>query len=449
MKKALLLSVIFCAFHTTSFFAQFVIRSTYLEPQSVSNQGVVSGYEQQAGPYWLWDADANTNLNIGGLAPGSGIGGAAKFSANGNLLSGTSLGDYQGTDYPMMSQYDIISGVWTPLGHLNYPVDDTLSGGYNISGDGSTVIGNSWYEPEPGTTGLGAHAVAWTQATGMIDLGTLFPNNNRSTRAEAANHDGSIIVGWQDFNGPWKSAVWRKDSNGDFLPNEYLLIDPNGDPTDEFNQLGEARAISADGIWIGGQGDYANNDEPWLWSESTGYMGLGSFGGQGKVMGMTGDGSVVIGYFDSGNPFIWNAADGMQNLETYITDILGYDLGDHILFSANSISPNGKYIAGTGLNTVSSDFIVFRLELPVVLDTPTFTENKIAIYPNPMADMALISSNENIETISVISLTGIELTAKTVGAKNTELDLSMLSSGVYIIRMMSGNSYQSKTIIKK
>src|SRR5690606_27829415 len=156
-----------------------------------------------------------------------------------------------------------------------------------------------------------------------------------------------IVVGWQDFNGPWKSAVWRKDANGVWLPNEYLLLDPSGDPSDEMNQLGECSAISADGNWIGGRGDFANNYEPYIWSETSGYISLGTIaqGSTGNVTGINHDGSIVIGYFQSGPfdpniPFIWTATGGMQEFNNFVTETLGYTMDASPAWVPNSISSN-------------------------------------------------------------------------------------------------------------
>lgn len=82
----------------------------------------------------------------------------------------------------------------------------------------------------------GAHAVAYNGSEGLMDLGSLFPE--ASTRANAVNADGTVVVGWQDQNGPWKAAVWRKDSSGGYLPNTPILIDPTGSGTDENNLSG-------------------------------------------------------------------------------------------------------------------------------------------------------------------------------------------------------------------
>lgn len=274
--------------------------------------------------------------------------------------------------YSIMSMYNVDNAEWTVLGSFDVPVDGNLSSGYNISGDGNTVVGSSYVEPTPGHPGLAVHATAWTETTGLIDLGSLFTDTNRSTRADAVSHDGSVIVGWQDFNGPWKSAVWRRDVNGDYGPNEYLLVDSNGDPNDEMNQLGQASAVSADGNWIGGHGDFANNEEPWIWSEESGYISLGSMGGTGRVSGINHDGSIVIGWFDVGPwdptiPFIWTTTGGLQNLNTFITDTLGYTMSASPIYIPNNISANGQFITGWGYDPTIGpfgDLFTYRLEMP-------------------------------------------------------------------------------------
>jgi photosystem II stability/assembly factor-like uncharacterized protein len=278
--------------------------------------------------------------------------------------------------YSIQSMYNVTNNEWTVLGSFDMSVDGSLSSGYNISADGSTVVGSAYVEPTPGEPGIAVHATAWTAADGLVDLGSLYTDINRSTRANAVSGDGNVIVGWQDFNGPWKSAVWRKDANGDWLPNEYLLIDPNGDPTDEFNQLGECSAISEDGNWIGGRGDYANNGEPWIWSEATGYISLGTLapGSSGNVTGINHDGSIVIGYFQIGPwdpnvPFIWTASSGLQEFNSFVSDTLGYTMDAGPIWVPNAISFNGEYITGWGYDPTIGpwgDLFTYRVQLPAV-----------------------------------------------------------------------------------
>lgn len=214
--------------------AQFVAVESLLEVTGVSNQGLVVGYESFNGPYMIWDAEAGVFTDIGGIAPGNGVGGQATFSDAGDYLSGTCVGSVSAE----MSRYNVQSQQWVPLGNLGFIIENASSGGYAISGDGNTVVGNSWADTNVSGGVSYTHAVAWSEAEGLMDLGSLFAPQGRSSRANAANYDGSVVVGWQDYNGPWKSAVWRKNPSGGYYPNEYLLIDPNGNPNDEYNQLG-------------------------------------------------------------------------------------------------------------------------------------------------------------------------------------------------------------------
>ncbi|RZJ27468.1 MAG: hypothetical protein EOO48_11830, partial [Flavobacterium sp.] len=89
MKKTLLFTTLLFAMATGSVSGQFIVKPTFFETLGVSNQGLVSGYEGQAGPYSIWNPDANTFYTIGGAAPGQGVGGATKFSNDGVYLSGT------------------------------------------------------------------------------------------------------------------------------------------------------------------------------------------------------------------------------------------------------------------------------------------------------------------------------------------------------------------------
>ncbi|MDN3724685.1 YCF48-related protein [Aequorivita sp. SDUM287046] len=482
--------------------------------------------------------------------------------------------------YSVQSLYNVANNEWTVLGSFNVSVDGNLSSGYNISEDGSTVVGSAYVEPTPGEPGIAVHATAWTAADGLVDLGSLYSNLNRSTRANAVSGDGNVIVGWQDFNGPWKSAVWRKDAHGNWLPNEYLLLDPNGDPTDEYNQLGECSAISADGNWIGGRGDYANNGEPWIWSETTGYMSLGTLspGSTGNVTGINHDGTMVIGYFrigpwDPNVPFIWTATGGLQEFNSFVTDTLGYTMDASPIWVPNSISFNGEFITGWGYDPTIGpwgDTFTYRVQLPavptnddcvesialacgdLVTSSTIFATNSggnaspdvfysytgngsaetitlnacgpdtnfpttvrvysdcnltnqiafndsscvnqpelsfesdgtgtyvimiegyddtksgnfqllltcgtigieesqiegVALYPNPVTDVLQITSNTELNSVTIFNVNGQQLLNKEINGVNGELDMSALTTGIYFARVTANNATETFKIVK-
>ncbi len=369
-------------------------------------------------------------------------------------------------DVAEMAMYDANSQVWTPLGSLGIVVDNTTSAGYNISGDGLTVVGNSWADPANGNgTTAYAHAFAWNQNEGLIDLGSIYANLNRSSRAEAVSDNGDVIVGYQDFNGPWKSAVWRKNPAGGYFPNEYLLVDPEGNPDDEFNQLGMASAVSADGNWIGGYGDYAFPNA-WLWSENTGLLDLGNLGlpegTTGNVAGMSADGSIVVGWYvyapdpwtQNYTPFIWTAAMGAVDLNTFITDYLGYTMDIGPIWSANAISPNGKYITGWGLDPNIGpwgEIFTFRLELPDnwVKTSEINQAAEVKTYPNPATDFIVVEANERIRKIELFDANGSLVINENPGQTKHILNTDKLPAGVYLAKIMTQKAVKTVKVIKK
>ena len=441
--KKLFLSISFLLASIEILNAQFLVKNSIFQATGVSNQGLVVGYEVQAGPYKIWNPDSSTTVDIGGLAPGMGIGGQAHFSDSGNYISGTSYG-VLGAE---MSRYSVANQVWNPVGSLGFPVDSTVSAGFGISGDGKTIVGLSWADTTGGQAY--AHAAAYNVTEGFMDLGSLYDSISRSTRANAASADGSVVVGWQDFNGPWKSAVWRKNPNGGYFPNEYLLIDTNGVATDEFNQLGECSVVSANGNWIGGYGDYANNGSPWIWSRATGVINLGVLpnASTGYVSGMNDNGSMVVGWFDGlffGDPqipFIWTSNNGLQDLNSYISTVLGLNIAPYLVNAANCLSSNGDYIAGYGIDTINFSLFTYRLNtaIPSGISKANNTES-LQVYPNPFHESCkIIFSNNEKHDLKLTDLAGRELRNFSCIGKQFELERENLSPGIYLLQLNSIN----------
>jgi hypothetical protein len=358
-----------------------------------------------------------------------------------------------------MSRYNISTDEWTALGNLGQVVSLSTGGGYCISADGNTVVGNAWVAPTVGTTPY-AHGFAWSETEGQMDLGSIYASINRSTRANAVSGNGEVIVGYQDFNGPWKSAVWKKNPAGGYFANQFLLIDPNGSATDQMNQLGECTTVTPDGNWIGGDGDFATNNLPWIWSESTGVITLGDITNgtaRGRVSGISPDGNVVVGWFRGSGfgaqvtPFIWTPTTGIQNLNTYIAETLNFPMGNNVVKVPNNMSLNGKFLTGWGLDPTIGDFgatIAFRLELPQTLGVNGSTINSVTVYPNPVNTNFKIIGIETKDSIENYNVRGqLLLTQKSHAI--TQVDLSTLSNGIYFVKTYAGNISKTHKVIKQ
>jgi hypothetical protein len=332
---------------SASLFAQgsFTNLGNGLTPSAVSADGsVVAGYNLSQ--YFQWTAGSGVQF-VGGVPPGNGAGGSASLSYDGRYFSGSTLAPISGKFE--MSRFDRQAGAWSVLGSLGASSGSDASSGWGISGDGQQVVGLGWVNAGS------ANAIYWTQGSGVVSLGTSVPN--RSTRANATDFDGDVVVGWQDnATGFRQGAFW---TNGV----QTLISSAGGAP------MGELGAASADGRWLGGIGVSSNNFQAYLWSASTGVIDLGHLQPtyRGSVTGISADGRIAVG-FDRpfgpalfGRGFLWTAATGMVDLNTVAANA-GINVGNTILSLPLAISADGLTIVGAGL--AGGQAIGWRLVLP-------------------------------------------------------------------------------------
>lgn len=263
---------------------------------------------------------------------------------------------------------------WQPLGGLpsTKPCGTSFSSAYDVLGDGSKVVGLVWV----GDVCRGAHAFEWTEDSGMVDLGSIVAD--RSSRANAISADGSMVVGWSDSSfGNRLGAYWKDGS-------DPVWFEPDGSPI----AAGEATGVSSDGRFVVGGAYNDNSDplnpaskifEPWLWSEETGVVPLGTVkglrgalvDGQHYARDVSDDGRVVVGQdtlFQLGEQwaFIWTAENGIDMLQNFVRENTDPDTAALLcdaerspllppcpnwdLWNTAAVSNDGKTIVGTGRN---------------------------------------------------------------------------------------------------
>ena len=67
--------------------------------------------------------------------------------------------------------------------------------------------------------------------------------------------------------------------------------------------------------------------------------------------------------------------------------------------------------------------------------------NKFSVYPNPSSDVLNIRTNEPIDKVELYNIIGQLIVAK----KTTNINISSLKTGIYILKIYSGN----RSVIKK
>jgi probable HAF family extracellular repeat protein len=269
----------------------------------------------------------------------------AKISRDGKVIVGDAK-DNQGITTAAIWQggtnWKTLGGV--PNGRVQ---DKTLSSAWDVSGDGSVIVGLAWVQP------TGSHGFRWDARNGMVDLGSL---QKQSSRASIVSADGNVVAGWDanpDQSGAyyyWRGSIWWQGLQ--------RLMNP-------FGWIGQAEGINDCGSVIVGRGQPSASDHAYRYTAWDGRIeDLGSIPrgflpntqdkeDQSIAFGVSDDGGVVVGSSGWQPPtdaFIWTEATKMVKVSEFLMKKGVIGLEGWTLVVANSVSPDGKIIAGTGVN---------------------------------------------------------------------------------------------------
>ena len=234
---------------------------------------------------------------------------------------------------------------------------------YDVSGDGSTVVGLSGCEafrwtPEDGMVGVvtvspactgGACGVSadgsvlagdnppeafrWTADGGMTGIGFL-PGHHRSY-ALGVSADASVLVGGSYSSSETEAFRWSQEDGM-----VGLGILPG-------YERSWANAVSADGSVVVGESQLSGwVSEAFRWTSGTGMVGLGHLGSgyESSAHDLSADGSVVVGeswdYSEDMTPeaFLWTEESGMVGL--------GHLPGEYGMSRAYGVSADGSVVVG-------------------------------------------------------------------------------------------------------
>ncbi len=211
------------------------------------------------------------------------------------------------------------------------------SGAKGVSADGRRVVGLAKNADEYN------RAFLWTGGR-MQDLGT-FPGGNQS-EARGVSADGWVVVGNAHDPGPpgqFRAFRWQNGVMQDLgtLPGGYFS---------------DAHGVSADGrVVVGWATNAAGQHRAFRWQNGV-MQDLGTLPGSvhSRAFGVSADGSVLVGSaftsFWSPGAFRWTQERGMEDLNVAYANLL---TPGSYLSEARAISPDGRYIVGTGYNAAT------------------------------------------------------------------------------------------------
>lgn len=190
--------------------------------------------------------------------------------------------------------------------------------------------------------------------------------SGRSSRANSVSADGSLIFGWQDAESGFRQgAIWEWDGTN---CQQSLIVDSNSPP------MREAGEVTPDGRFVIGGGNASTR--AWRYDTVTGdfdffgQLGVHTFNPSYGATAISDDGRIVIGFERSfppnpltgTEPFIWIKGQGTLNLNNWVNDTLGIDLGGTRLSTVLGISGNGQYIVG--INNQFQGFVINTIPEP-------------------------------------------------------------------------------------
>ena len=344
-------------------FQRFPVENGFINDMSADGSVVVGKWvapTSKSNQAWRWTAAGDVQ-DLGGNMD------TVYISRDGKTIAGSA------NDSNRIQQAAIWqSGTnWKLLGGIpgGVPYDGTnLSGANGVSADGSVIVGNAY------TSDGAAHAFRWDAGNGMVDLGILRSGKGLDSSAVSTSADGNTIVGFDESAAYQGGVVPNMRIGAIFWNGLERLLHP-------FGWAGEARATNDNGSIIVGRthpllgGHIPNAPPPYDGFQQyvATYMYTawdGRFKDLGAVWyseldpkvayteytslprGVSDDGSVVgarTGSFLVAAA-VWTHATGMVRVAQYltangVTDHLGWQLTD-----VSYVSPDGKRIAGTGID---------------------------------------------------------------------------------------------------
>lgn len=303
-------------------------------PRALNSDGTVSAGYRLVG----FDKEAlirkqdGTYIALGALIPG-GTSDATDISGDGTIVVGTAQTASAVNAFRWTQATGMVS-----LGSLPGGLDISYARG--ISRNGTTIVGDA-------QSSNGTEAFRWTQSTGMVGLGDLSGGFFYS-EANAVNDNGSVIVGYSISSSGPEAFRWTQSTG---------MVGLGDLPGGIFDSV--ATGVSSDGSVVIGNGRSSSGQEAFRWTEQTGMQGLGFLPGGtfSKALAISGNGAIIVGSALSssgGQAFRWTDPTGMRSLKDLLSES-GVPLSGFSLTAAGAISEDGTIIVGLGEAPDGSD----------------------------------------------------------------------------------------------
>lgn len=83
------------------------------------------------------------------------------------------------------------------------------------------------------------------------------------------------------------------------------------------------------------------------------------------------------------------------------------------------------------------------------LANATFNEGNFTYYPNPVKNVLNLSSTENISGVQIFNLLGQQVMTKAMNTNQSQVDMSSLATGAYLVKVTADNQVKTIKVIKE
>jgi|GEM_PF-5251031 len=396
------------------------------------------------GKIYLMDAAGNFTLVNIVAGEGSNCG----ISGDGHTIV-TNMRDEFGVEIGLILRE---SEGWTanvlpvPDGYL--PCDSFGTAAYKVNGDGSKVCGLLW-------DGCAAKCFLWTEATGMQDLGP--------TRGSCISQDGTVIGG---FNNSYRRpSFWTIEGN---IGSSSILLHHPEDVGEVFDITTNGQVLVGTGLPYGFDPILTGYQAFYYEMGDTNFTLLGTLTGSpndiskalhvadnGMVIGVSGPSSINV------TTFVWTPTIGMTSLEQYLMDA-GITIPNSMSFNwPRAFSADGSTLIGEYVDFYngSGNYRIDFGKTSAVGETVSRPSRLTGVSPNPFNPMTTVSfalDRRQQATVSVYDISGrkvAELADQIFEAgdhrivwRGKDQSGGEAPSGTYIVRLVSGQETDSRTI---
>ena len=310
--------------------------------------------------------------------------------------------------------YELISGIWTPLGGLlsSEAMQDGFGASISINSDGNIVAVGAPYNDGNGN-GSGHVRVfelisnIWTQVGVDIDGEAV---GDASGSSISINEQGDVVAIGARANGIASTGHVRVY---ELISGIWMQVGADINGSAQGDQLGFSVSLSNSGNRV-------------------------AIGAKARDINGSNSGQTIVFDNISGS---WTQA---------FTEINGVTAGEEFGYSVG-ISGDGYTIAsGAPKNstngTDAGQVRVYRDQTSLGVNDSNLIERHMSLYPNPVTSYFEIKSNAILSNIEIYSIEGQII--KKLKTQN-RYDISDLSSGIYFVKIQTNNSNITKKIVKQ